>query len=360
MVSSNLWLALAVSRTSAMISEYDSVYEALNLSPTSYPMFTAMIGKKLKSDMLSLLIDKPIKNRLPRAHGQAYLYTDRSARTDTPTIYVDYELQSWDTLQSNENRGNSLPQRHVLDLFTQDEERWSRRRVGNLICGRNIAPLCDTLCYFAMDLGGIRPVAVALAEHLLRDPSTEVPFSSLPRVLVVVETIARHFDAHATEARILETMESIWQKSSLATDESFTSRLRSHYFDVRVIGILKRSKPHQKSVQLRKRLLAIKREVHISRTIAGLRFRRDHIFAFASQLLGSTIPYCSKPFSLVEASRPAGLHLDDLTLHLKNLIELIPSEIWLCHLVVPLLSSCLILATYPPGSHSKLTFLSII
>ena len=60
-----------------------------------------------------------------------------------------------------------------------------------------------------MDLGGIRLVAIALAEHLLRDPSTKVPFLSLPRVLVVVETIARNFDAYATEARIFEIMESI-------------------------------------------------------------------------------------------------------------------------------------------------------
>ena len=117
MAFSNLWLVLAVSRTSAVISEYNSVYEALNLSSTSYPMFTAMISKNTKSEMLSLLTNKSMKSSLPRVHGQAYLYTDRSARTDAPTIYVDYELQSWDTPQSNERIGVGLPQRHIVDLF---------------------------------------------------------------------------------------------------------------------------------------------------------------------------------------------------------------------------------------------------
>lgn len=345
------WLTLSVSNTSATVSEYASVLDNLNLSPNSYPLFTAMIGKKTKSDLLQTLADKVTKGALPRLHSQAYLHTDRSIKADAPTIYVDYELQSWDVAQPNEFTGGTIPQRHAIDLLAQSDQQWPRRKVGNMLCGQSIAPLCDALCYFAMDLGGLKPVAASLAEHILHTPSTEIPLSAMPRVLVIVETSARSFDAHATEARILEMTEEIWRRSSPHPHENFTTMLRSHYFDVRVLGLGKRNKSTQKCVQLRKRLLCIKREVHLARAVAGLRFKRDHMFSFASKLVSSIRPPHHNPFSFVENSRPAGLDLTNLSLHIEELVRMIPSEIWLCHLVVPLLSSSLILATYPPDSH---------
>jgi hypothetical protein len=359
MSSPTPWLTLAVARTFASISVYDDVFETLNLAPTAFPMLTLMIGKKTKSDALGMLTEKSKRNSTPRLHGQVYVHTDRSARTDAPTIYVDYELQSWDNVQPDEYTGSSVPQRHTIDLLARNDERWSRRRVGNMICGRGIAPVCDTLCYFAMDLGGIKAVAASLAEHMVQEPSSEMPHSAMPRVLVVVETVARTFDPHTTEARILELTEEIWRRDSSNELGSFTTRLRSHYYDVRVIGLNKRSKNHQRCVQLRKRLLCIKREVHLARVAAGLRFRKEHLFAFTSKLIRSIQPDSLSPFSFIAASRPAGLHLDDFARHIREVVSLIPSEIWLCHLIVPLLSSSIILATYPPGSHRKYRYTSI-
>lgn len=353
MAPRNLWLSLTASRTAATISEYNDAFDTLNLLPSSQPSLTVMIGKKTKSEVLGGLADKISKDSIPRLHGQAYLYTDRSNKTDAPTVYVDYEFQSWDHAQPNEWSGFGTPQKHAIDLLAQSGEAWPRRRVGNMICGRGIAPLCDTLCYFSMDLGGIRAVAASLAEHLLFKPSPEIPFSALPRVLVVVETMARSFDSHATEARILAITEEIWRRSSPDASEGFTTALRAHYYDVRVIGLAKRNKPHQKSAQLRKRLLRIKREVHLSRLVAGLRFKRDHLFVLASKLIENVNPVNADPLSFVVESRPSGFCSRGLAGHIEDLISLIPSEIWLCHLVVPLLSSSLILASYPPGSHGK-------
>lgn len=349
----NLWLSLAVSRTAATIAVYDDAFDGLDLLPSSHPSLTVMIGKKTKSEILNGLAERPTKDPIPRLHGQAYLYTDRSSKTDAPNVYVDYELQSWDHAQPNEISGLGLPQRHTIDLLAQSGETWSRRRVGNMICGLGITPLCDTVCYFSMDLGGIRAVAASIAEHLLFTPSAEIPFSALPRVLVVVETMARSFDAHATEARILAMTEEIWRRSSSDTCDGFASRLRAHYYDIRVIGLAKRNKPHQRCTQLRKRLNCIKREVQLSRLLAGFRYKRDHLFVFASKLIESVNPLHAEAFSFISTSRPSGFCSSGLASHLEDLISLVPSEIWLCHLVVPLLSSGLILATYPPGSHGK-------
>lgn len=353
MAPQDLWLTLTASGTSATVSEYNNAFDGLNLLPSSYPSLTMMIGKKTKSDLLDRLAGRGIRGTIPRLHGQVYLHTDKSSKTDAPTVYVDYELQSWDHAQPNELSGVGLSQKHTIDLFAQTEEAWSRRRIGNLISGRGIAPLCDTLCYFSMDLGGIRAVAASLAEHICQKPSAEIPFAALPRVLVVVDTTARNFDPHTTEARILALMEEIWRRRSPDACDSFSTTLRAHYYDVRVIGLGKRTKPQQKCVQLRKRLLCIKREVHLSRVISGLRYKRDHIFVFASKLVESATSLHGEPFSFIATSRPSRFCLSELASHLQDLISLIPSEIWLCHLVVPLLSSSLILATYPPNSHGK-------
>ena len=176
MAPENLWLSLAASRASATISEYDHAFDSLNLLSSSYPSLTVMIGKKTKSELNEGLVEGGSRDRMPRLHGQVYLYTDKSSRTDVPAVYVDYELQSWDHAQSSEHSGVGVPQKHTIDLFAQGEEAWSRRRVGNMICGRGIAPLCDTLCYFSMDIGGIRAVAASLAEHISQKPSADTPF----------------------------------------------------------------------------------------------------------------------------------------------------------------------------------------
>ena len=353
MAPENLWLSLAASRASATISKFDHAFDSLNLLSSSYPSITVLIGKKTKSELLRELVEGGSRDRMARLHGQVYLYADKSSKTDAPAIYVDYELQSWDHAQASEHTGVGVPQKHTIDLFAQGEEVWSRRRVGNMICGRGIGPLCDTLCYFSMDIGGIRAVAASLAEHISQKPSTDTPLSALPRVLVVVETTARNFDSHATEARILALIEEIWRRSSPDAVDSFTSRLRAHYYDVRVIGLAKRNRPQQRSVQLRKRLQRITREVHLSRAACGLRYKKDHVFVFASKLIASAFSLHAKPFSFIAASRPSRFCSSALASHIEELISLIPSEIWLCHLVVPLLSSSLILATYPPGSHSR-------
>ena len=305
-----------------------------------------MVGRKSKTDALRGLLPASAKT-MGSGHGQAFLVADLSPKAEGPTLYIDYELQTCNMPKWHENCGTGPNVSRTVDLLAHGLQPWSRRRVGNLLCGRAIAPLCDTLCYFAGDCGGLRAVAAMLAELMTEVGAVDVPPLCLPRVVVVVETMSTQFNPHLTELRLMAEL-----SDRLAGDNQDVAALvRRHFHSIRVVGSSKRAAARAKWSSLRKTLHHIRHDVSVARASHGLDFQRDHLFAISTRLFDH---YCNRravPFSIAKASRPAGFMVGDLVKHLEELITLLPVEVWMWHLVVPLLSCSILLTSYPPGSH---------
>lgn len=347
MASQNPWLTVKHGRSAYTINEWTAALTSLKLPASSRPTFTAMIGRKSKTDALRGLLPASYKI-IASGHGQAFLAADLSPKAEGPMLYIDYELQTCDLPKWHDACGTGSSVSRTVDLLAHGPQPWSRRRVGNLLCGRAIAPLCDTLCYFASDCGGLRTVAAMIAELMSEDATVDAPLQCLPRVVVVVDTMSTQFNSHLTELRFMAEL-----GDRLDNSQDIDAHVRRHFHSIHVVGSSKRAAARSKWSPLRKRLLAIKCEISAARALHGLDFRRDHLFAMTTRLIDH---FCSKrpaPFSIAEASRPAGFMVDDLAKHLEELITLIPVDVWLWHLVVPLLSCSILLSSYPPGSHRK-------
>lgn len=347
------WLTVAYNRNSAVIMEYKRAFEQLALPPEASPTLTMMVSRRMKSELLRNLITGPSRSLLSCGHAQAYLWQDTSSKSELPAIYVDYELQSNDPARLGRPVGTGPSVRRTIDLLSHRCEHWSRKSVGNLLCGCAIAPLCDTLCYFASDLGGIRPVATLLAEQLCHATPAEMPRSALPRVLVVVETSSSTFDPYVTESRITDMINTLLHARKNTEEWDTDAELRKHFHDIRVLGVAKRARSNDKFAHLRKRLTSIRREVSVAKSACGLRFERGHFQALVGRLLDHFHAGRTTPFSFVAATRPKGFCSDEFSMHFRELLSLIPAEVWLWHLVVPLVSSSILLASYPPGAPSK-------
>jgi len=229
-----------------------------------------------------------------------------------------------------------------------------RRKVCNLLCARAIVPLCHTVCYFAADLGGTKAVAALIAQQTVLEPSSDLPASSLPCVLVVTDTAAKHFDATAAEASLLNTIgEMMRLQQGITGQECVESQIQRHYQRIFVLGVPRRTVIRQRAAIIRRRLLTIIAKVQAARTADQVSFCADHYFTFASRFLDHFCSNSSDLCSLVSISRPDGFTTKDYHSHIEELFSLLPAEIWLWHLAAPLVSSTILLANYPLSAHSK-------
>ena len=353
------WLHIDHTKGAKILKESRGSYRSMDLARDVAPSMTLLVGRKAKSAMLRHLLPDVHQDCFADPHGQAFLWRDAE---NGGHIFVDFELHNYDKATLSLSNGLDAVTTRTVDWVTLSGRSHTRREFGNLFSGRALAPMCQVLCYFASDLGGLRGVAALLATQILSQPASDLPLRCLPRVLIVVDTAARAFDPCAVRsatmdaiAHILRERENkgVGEADRNARGDDIESRVQRHFHDIHVIGLLRSIAPVQRAVQLRTRLSTLSRENIAARELHGMCFRRDHFFAMIGGLLDHFLVSWTEPFSFVKASRPTDFTLDELPFHLKEIISLLPAEVWLNYLVCPLLASAIRLANYPPGSHRE-------
>ena len=348
------WLSITHKKNTieTVIREFSDTFFSLNIPSTATPCFTILVGKKNKSDILRQLIKNRDNGFLADTHGQVHLWTDNSTlKSRSPTIYLDYELQVLCESQWIVTHAPGPELTLPVEWTSSSPTALNRRSLGRLLCGRVLAPLSDTTCYFQADLGGSRAVAAFLAEQAALPAVSDMPTPLLPTVLVVVNTTSRAYDCFAAEKKLLHYIIEILKTHYDISDAE--TYLKRHFKRIQVLGLPKHMSNLDRSNVLRTRLAAIRQESLIARRAHGADFTFLHLHSFAVSLLKNFCGDHQSTFSFSRSSRPGGLQPNDLEGHLTELLAIIPSEIWLFHLVSPLLASALTLANYPPGSHGQ-------
>ena len=222
--------------------------------------------------------------------------------------------------------------------------------LGSLLCDRVLSPFSDVICYFVMDLGGLRGVSKLMAWQAVESPSSDLPV--LPRILLVFDTSSPTFDENIAESRslplITETMQNFKQYSKA---EDVDIDLKAHFHSIRVLGLNSSMSLAKRSCAFRKRILSMSEEACVSRQSTRVKFRFEHFKALSSLALEHFCSTITAPFSFIQAARPCGFSNEGFSACLRDLIEHMPSQAWLWHFVAPLVASALILSSYPPGSH---------
>jgi len=349
------WLAVTHSQCQSTVTEYMQSRVSLQVMDSSRPAFNTLVGRKTKSDVLRTWLKLSDKRALVDHHGQVCLWSDAATiQHSTPIIHIDYELQTYASSQWIPPSGTGPCIERQFSSYGGTLAPVVRRKVCNLLCARAIVPLCHTVCYFAADLGGTKAVAALLAQQTVLEPSSDLPASSLPCVLVVTDAAAKEFDAKAAEARLLTTISEMMRtQQGFAKQENVESQIQRHYRRIFVLGLPRRTLLRDRAEIIRQRLLTIIAEVQAVSIADQVSFRADHYFTFASRFLDHFCANSSSSCSLVSVSRPDGFTTKDYHSHIEELFSLLPAEIWLWHLAAPLVSSTILLANYPPSAHSK-------
>lgn len=123
--------------------------------------------------------------------------------------------------------------------------------------------------------------------------------------------------------------------------------------EINALG-LQSSKPTAVRAQaLKRRLIALSQTAMSERASSHLQFSFSHFHNISLGILRWLCSESPTPFSLVDATRPIGFSCDLLQPCIEDFLNQMPSQAWLWHFAAPLIASALLLASYPPGAHSK-------
>lgn len=304
--------------------------------------------------MLSRMLDLDTDIRLTvcSPHGTVRLVPD-TKKVHVPTIYADFELQFKPHSATKSAAHTSTWNTRPLNWVEDGES--NTVTVAETLVSNVIGPLSNVVCYFASDLHGVEGVSALLARQAVTLTAHKTPRAASAHILIVIDTKSKRFDTFDTQQKLHNSIKQLMKKDKEYNDDDDVEQdLRATFHSIQVLGLQRCWNLDVSAGLLRQRLLSLSKQVYRDRMTSRHLFTAAHLDALSSRMLGNLCKGKS-PFNFLRLSRPEGFaYQEDLYIHLVELLTLIPNESWLWKLVVPIVSSALILASYPPGSHCKL------
>lgn len=306
----------------------------------SLPMIT-FVGTAKKSIVLSRILGY---SRTLQPHGQVHLARPRITDTFNSEIYIDCELGA--EISCARPQSPACISQAIVESNTA-------LNIGYSLISNVLAPLSDVVCYFAADLRGIPGICSILAYQAVQAKAHSLPARALPFALVVVETRASHFDHKKVQHKLFNmVLEEMNRLKNYAHRDLIELDLKSRYRDICVFGIHKDGPLSNHAQSLQQRIISLSNEVHVGRTFARYLFSLKHMETLAARLLKQ---FCMKQssFNFIRATRPEGFNCKDTSMHLEELLRLMPDHSWIWSVGVPLFASAIFLPNYPPEAHGK-------
>lgn len=342
-MTSQNWLSLANINGQTSLWAKERPFATI-VGPSKKPSLVALVGRKRKATLIRHLAGI---TAYERNHSRVCLiYDPRSGTHESPTVYIDYELQVAPLpLTSGDTR---LGLRPIPWFNGKDMD-----DLTSAFAYHCLNPLSSVICYFAGDLSGITGVSDLLARQAICPLPHTLPRQARAHILVIVETTAEFFDPFITQKKLhTEIMRNMVKYKDYSNDSGPEEDLRESFHSIQIVGLQKSWTDSVAAQVLRRRLMHLVREAYWGRRTSRHLFSTAHIDALSDQMLDR---FCKDKslFSFIKASRPQRLVYKDVDMHLRELFGLLShrSQIWA--LVVPLLASSLFLSSYPPESHRK-------
>lgn len=169
-----------------------------------------LIGNSAKARALKQLVsvNEPKFNGR-RAYGKIHLHIDAASTFgDRPVLLADGDLPIRGRLKKSmplekcyKTATNVLPRlRDNLPIIKGLQE-----HVDNVYF-RLLSPFTDVFCFFAVDLGGLRPIASCLAYWLDKGHPSTLPKATRPQILIVIDANGSKSWEESAALRILRQM----------------------------------------------------------------------------------------------------------------------------------------------------------
>jgi len=315
-----------------------------------YPSIITFIGRKQKSNILRELLGGAESGYPQEYHSQVHLWAAPRKGTTYPVLFADSEIQCYDQSRWNCSAPSTGPGAFRKIAWTSAGKIYCKEIAAH-IHSKILAPLSHVLVFFADDLDGVRGVAHLLAEQIRANLPHDFADATKPHVLVVVPTNSRSPDILQTDTRLLTLLRTFLGYDEVFADSDIDHVIYSCFRSIRVFSSFQKSSLAAQSEVLRAEIAVLDRDSRRSRSSDKALFSYLHQQALCKSMLESLCQPSPSAFSFVSTTRAHGFSCSGLPFHLNNLLNTLPSEGWLWQLVVPLLGSCLLLASYPPDSH---------
>jgi hypothetical protein len=347
----NPWITLSrVEQASLRI--HSRVYEGIPLPNSSQPSIITMIGKYQKSVILRELLGGPASTYPQVPHGQIHLWEDLE-KNDHHVLFADVELPF-----NNDSHWTKQPLSGPTKSVSFD---WwqpgthDTKSLAAVICARILSPLSNVICIFASDFQGIKSTASFIHQLIQFYHQHDLCRLFKPRLVVIAPMKSR---TNASTEEEMEAHLKSYLKSYIAgelpeNDDNYVENLiLTSFHSINVICLGSMMNARERARAIRKRLAIVDKDARTYRGLNRVQFSYKHLQSLLSLLVNH---FCTdqSPFSFIRSSRPHGFSVVGLANHVETLLKNIPCEAWLWHCVIPLLSSSLLLATYPPHSHCK-------
>lgn len=337
---------ISVSRENDVLKLWSHKISLCDLGPghshagVNLPLVT-FVGTTKKSIMLSRILGH---SQTLSPHGQVHLARPRLTDNFISEIYIDCELAAEIT--------SARPQSPACK-FQLIEESDPTLNIGYTLISNVLAPLSDVICYFAADFHGLSGVCSILAYQAVQAKAHNLPLRALPIALIVVETRASQFDHSKAQRKLFNmVLEEMNRLKEYTNRDLAELDLKSRYRDICIFGIRRDGPLSSHAQSLQQRIMSLSKDVHVGRTFTRYLFSLKHIETLTVSLLRK---FCTRQssFNFIRATRPEGFHCEDVSLHLSELLKLMPNRSWLWSVGVPLFASTIFLPNYPPDGHGK-------
>jgi hypothetical protein len=315
----------------------DDLTDAKNVKPS----FITIIGRRRKATLLGQLLETP---SIP-VHHQIYLRALPKARTSrTPVVLIDCGVPRWHPTFGSPPWGSKASTSWNIPV---------QNNVTTTLVSKIFSPFSSVVVYFVSDLGGAKSVAEWLAYHAASPPASDLRV--FPRILLVMETTSNSFDESVAASRILSQLSAAVQKVRRYSGTTPVQEdIDRHFQDMTVLGLKSSMTVAERGKMFKKRLLALSDLSMRGRLEAGVQFSLSHFEVLSKQAI-EKLSQGTETVPFAHLSRPCGFSIELFHHCLGDFLNQLPSQSWFWHFAAPLIASALLLSSYPPGAHGKLS-----
>jgi hypothetical protein len=343
------WFGLYMSKNEIEFTYSDRAQTLLHSLPYSEaqkPSLFVLIGNSGKTLALKELATGNIRKKSigRRALGELHLHIDPSSIfSDRPVLFADGDFPAYQKLSKtpSSEKCHNLTSKILLPSRSRTPST-SLQNAANSLYVTLLSPFTDAFCFFAGDFGGLQPIARLIALWLEIDQPPTQPTSTLPHIIIVVESSI----ANSLES---STLENFLQLLYVETRQDVYAQFsRIQILSLVPDGDLSTQSRHRR---LKECLMGASDQVRSTRVVSRTLFSAQHLGAFLGHACSHFGASVGKPFNLIETSRLDYPPAPDLKEHLTNFLLNIRSPEELKSFAIPIIASSILLDNYPPEMH---------
>jgi len=311
------------------------------------PSLILFVGKSFKSKALRYLATPLRSKRNGRHCGEIHLRLDagaQSIQSRRPLLFADGPIPNI------ENNVKDIEKCSDLEPVSQNLQ-WAGDDLNitlSNIYANLLSPFTDIVCLFLSDFCGLASIADFIALWLNSFRNRSLPPVCYPRLLIVVE------DSNTTKSD--KCWESRWKTKFTRLLRRKTTRPINEAFSYVGIHHLFTNDQIREEfcyLPLKDRLLNESDAIRFSRIEQRLHFVGKHFNAFFDYAYNHFIQNTGNHFNFIKASRLSNPVSPHFKRHLLNFMKQFQSVEEINEFAVPVVASCILLDSFPPGMHGE-------